>query len=135
MYRSEKEDIRTDISLLRELMNLEIDGYNISRQQHMKSVEGLKKLVRNKLAQYNKRKEEENNMHYSSDGESCYYKIWFDSHFTEEEKREYIEDNWVHVNYPWSPTGLWFTSHIVVCNVNGSENGKAVAYHFMGLDC
>lgn len=132
MRWDEKEEIRKDISLLRSLMNLEIEGYDISRKQHLKSVEGLKKLIRKKLADYNKRTDDR---HYTSDGESFYYKEWFDYPFTEEDKREFIEDNWVSINLPWSPTGKWFTSHISVCNVNSSKNGKAVAYHFMSLDC
>lgn len=133
MRWDEKEEIRKDISLLRSLMNLEIEGYDISRKQHLKSIEGLKKLIRKKLADYNNRTDDK---HYTSeDGESYYYKEWFSYSFTEEDKQEYIEDNWQHINLPWSPTGLWFTRNIVVCNVNGSENGKAVAYHFYGLDC
>ena len=132
MRWNEKEELRSDISLLNSLINLEIESYDISRQQHLKSIEGLKKLVRKKLAEYNNKID---NRHFASDGESYYYKEWFDYSFTEEDKQEYIEDNWVHINLPWSPTGKWFTSHIVVCNVNGSKNGKAIAYHFMGLDC
>lgn len=127
----EKEELRTDISLLRSFMNLEIEGYNISHQQHLKSVVGLKKLIRKKLAEYNNRTDDR---HYTSDGEGYYYKKWFNEPFTEEEKREYIEDSWEHINLPWSPTGQWFTRDIIVCNVNGSKNGAAVAYIFMGLD-
>ena len=131
MRWDQKEELRKEISLIRELMNIQVDGYNPSRQQRLKSVEGFKKRIREKLKRYN----EADDIHYSEDGESYWYKEWFDSPFTEEEKREFVEDNWVHINLPWSPTGQWFTRHIEVCNVNGSENGKAVAYIFMGLDC
>lgn len=130
-YR-EKEEIRNEISLIRELMNIQVEGYNPSHQQRLKSVESFKKNIRKKLAQYNNRTEER---HYTDD-DSYYYKEWFSEPFTEEEKREYIEDNWQSVGYyPYSPTGLWFTTKIVVCNVETSFGAKAVAYHFMSFDC
>ena len=133
MAYSEKEEIRSDISLLNSLMNLEIDGYDISRQQHLKSVADFKRYVRKKLAKFNNRTDER---HYSEDGESYYYKEWFDEAFTEEEKQEYIKANWQSINnFPWSPTGQWFTRDIIICNVNTSFGAKAVAYTFMGLDC
>lgn len=131
MRWDQKEELRKEISLIRELMNIQVDGYNPSRQQRLKSVEGFKKRIREKLKRYN----EADDIHYSEDGESYWYKEWFDSPFTEEEKREFVEDNWVHINLPWSPTGQWFTSHIAVCNVETSFGAKAVAYHFMSLDC
>ena len=131
MRWDQKEELRKEISLLRELMNIQVDGYNPSRQQRLKSVEGFKKRIREKLKRYN----EADDIHYSEDGESYWYKEWFDSPFTEEEKREFVEDNWVHINLPWTPTGQWFTSHIAVCNVETSFGAKAVAYHFMSLDC
>ena len=133
MYRSLKEEIRSEISLLRELMNLNIRGYNKPRQKRLDSVADFKRRLRSKIKQYNNRNSEDER-HYTSDGEGYYYKEWFSYPFTEEDKQEYIEDNWVHINAPWSPTGEWFTRNIVVCNVNGSENGKSVAYHFMSLD-
>lgn len=132
MRWDEKEEIRKDISLLRSLMDLEVKEYNISRKQHLKSIEGLKKLIRKKLAEYNNRTDDR---HYTDGGESFYYKEWFNYPFTEEDKQEYIEDNWVRINSPYSPTGRWFTSYIAVCNVETSFGAKAVAYHFMSLDC
>jgi hypothetical protein len=132
MRCNEKEEIRKDISLLRSLIDLEIEDYGISFNQHLKSIVGLKKLIRKKLADYNNRTDDR---HFNSDGESFYYKEWFDYPFTEEDKQEFIEDNWVSINLPWSPTGKWFTSHIAVCNVETSFGKKAVAYHFMSLDC
>ena len=130
MRWDQKEELRNEISLIRELMNIQVEGYNPSRQQRLKSVESFKKRIREKLKRYN----EVDDIHYSEDGESYYYKEWFDYPFTEEDKQEFIEDNWVHINAPWSPTGRWFTSHIAVCNVETSFGAKAVAYHFMSLD-
>ena len=131
MRWDQKEELRQEISLLRELMTIQIKGYNPSYKQRLKSVENLKKRVREKLKQYNRIVDE---IHYSEDGERCWYKEWFNHPFTEEDKREFIEDNWIHINAPWSPTGRWFTSHIAVCNIETSFGAKSVVYHFMGLD-
>lgn len=133
MRWDEKEELRKEISFLRELMTIQVEGYSPSRQQRLKSVENFKKRVREKLKRYNNRSEEDK-IHYSEDGESCWYKEWFNYTFTEEDKKEFVEDNWVHINLPWSPTGRWFTSHIAICNVETSFGAKSVVYHFMGLD-
>jgi hypothetical protein len=126
----EKEEIRKEISLLNAIMEIDV-GVEVSRQQRLKSVENFKKRIREKMKRYNNR---EDDVHYSEDGESCWWKEYFDEPFTEEEKREFIEDRWVHVSLPWSPTGQWFTSHIAVCNVETSFGAKSVAWFFMGLD-
>lgn len=126
----EKEELRSEISLLRELMNIQVEGFNPPRKQRLESVAKFKRKLRDKIKHYNR----EDERHYTSDGEGYYYKKWFDEPFTEEGKREFIKDNWVHINAPWSPTGQWFTSHIAVCNVETSFGAKAVAYIFMGLD-
>ena len=126
----EKEEIRKEISLLNALMEIKVEK-KVSRQQRLKSVENFKKRIREKMKRYNNR---EDNIHYNEDGESCWWKEYFNEPFTEEEKREFIEDSWQHINLPWSPTGQWFTSHIAVCNVETSFGAKSVAYFFMGLD-
>ena len=128
----EKEEIRKEISLLNAIMEIDV-GVEVSRQQRLKSVENFKKRIREKIKRYNNRRAEDN-IHYSEDGERCWYKEWFDYHFTEEDKREFIEDRWVHIYSPYDCTGKWFTSHIAVCNVETSFGAKAVVYHFMGLD-
>ena len=126
----EKEEIRNEISLLKALMEIKVEK-EVSRQQRLKSVENFKKRIREKMKRYNNREED---VHYNKDGESCWWKEYFNESFTEEEKREFIEDSWQHINLPWSPTGQWFTSHIAVCNVETSFGAKSVAYFFMGLD-
>ena len=130
MRWDQKEELRQEISLLKALMEIKSDK-EVPRQQRLKSVESFKKRVREKLKRYNSIVDE---IHYSEDGESCWYKEWFDYPFTEEDKREFVEDNWIHINLPWSPTGKWFTSYIAVCNVETSFGARAVVYHFMGLD-
>ena len=127
-YR-DKRELRRLYSSIKDIMELDM----IPLQKRIKGVEHLKREIRKIIARSNDKYPEEVR-HYSSDGESYYYKVWFDYPFTEEDKQEYIEDNWQHINLPWSSTGQWFTRNIVVCNVNGSKNGRAVVYHFMGLD-
>ena len=127
----EKNELRKDYEWLYALLTLEVPNHEISYDKKLKMTEPVKRKIRENLKIYNNR---EDNIHYSEDGESCWWKEYFDSTFTEEEKQEFIEDRWVHIYEPWSPTGKWFTRHIAVCNLNGSENGKAVAYFFMGLD-
>lgn len=128
----EKEELRSEISLIRELINIQVEGYNPPRKQRLESVAKFKKKIREKLKYYNNREEDER--HYTSDGEGYYYKKWFDEPFTEEEKREYIKDSWEHINLPWSPTGQWYTQDILIHNVETSFGAKAVAYIFMSLD-
>ena len=125
---TEKKTQRDLFSAINFIMNIT----ECPLQKRLSSTEKLKREVRQRIAYANAYPQER---HYSEDGESYYYKEWFDYPFTEEDKQEFIEDNWVHINAPWSPTGRWFTSHIAVCNVETSFGKKAVAYHFMSLDC
>lgn len=129
----EKEELRKDYEWLYALMTLEVPGHEITHDKRLKMTEPCKRKIRENLKRYNNRKAEDK-IHYSEDGESCWYKKYYNTPFTEEEKRKFIEDNWVHINLPWSPTGKWFTSHIAVCNVNTSFGAKSVVYFFMGLD-
>ena len=127
MTWSEKEDLRESFSIINDIMNME----NFSYEKRLKCAEAFKRKAREKLKRYNNR---EDDIHYAEHGESCWWKEYFDESFTEEEKQEFIEDRWVHIYEPWSPTGKWFTKHIVVCNVDTSFGAKSVAYFFMGLD-
>ena len=129
----ERDELKRDYEWLHDIMTLEIKGCEIPLEKRLKLAESYKHIIREKLKRDNNRKAEDN-IHYSEDGESCWYKRYYDTPFTEEEKQEFIEDNWVHINLPWSPTGKWFTRHIAVCNVNTSFGAKSVAYFFMGLD-
>ena len=126
----DKRELKRLYESVKDIMELDM----IPLQKRYKGTEHLKREIRKIIARNNDKCPEEVR-HYSSDGESYYYKEWFNYPFTEEDKQEYIEYNWQHINSPYSPTGRWFTRNIVVCNVNGSKNGKAVAYIFMGLDC
>ena len=130
MTWQEKEEIRQDISFLRTLMELKVEK-EVSYQQRLKSVESFKKRLREKLKRYN---DETEDIHYSVEGESCWWKEYFDEPFTEEEKREFIKDRWIHIYSPYDCTGRWFTQWIAVYNVETSFGAKSVAYFKMGLD-
>lgn len=129
----EREELRQDYEWLHDIMTLEVKGYEIPLEQRLKMAEPFKRKIREKLKRYNNRKTEDE-IHYSEDGESCWYKRYYNTPFTEEEKQEFIEDNWKYINSPYDCTGHWFTRHIAVCNVHTSFGSKAVAYFFMGLD-
>lgn len=62
--------------------------------------------------------------------ESITYKKFFPFYFTEEEKKEFIEDKWQHIYSPYDCTGQWFTRSIEFFR---TANGTWV-YHFEGLD-
>lgn len=69
------------------------------------------------------------NGHYDCD--SGWYKILFaNEHWSDEEKREFIDDNWVEINSPYDCTGKIFTYRISVCN---TPKG-VVAYIFEARD-
>ena len=117
--------IREKYSFIRGIMEIE----SIPREKKLAALKQTKIELRRML------KRESRNIYWNGkDFDYCWTKEWFDSPFTEEEKQEYIEDNWIRINSPYDCTGKWFTSRIVVCNVNTSFGAKAVAYHFMSLD-
>ena len=129
----DKRELRKDYELLQDLIELCTQS-NVNKEKRMKGVATFKRQLRDNLARYNERNEEQNQIHYSEDGESCWYKEYFSSPFTEEEKREYIKENWIRINSPYDCTGQRFTTHIAVFNVETSFGAKSVAYHFLGLD-
>lgn len=75
--------------------------------------------------------------HYRDEyGESYYIKEFFDMPFTEEEKEEFIEDQWRHIYSPFDCTGQSFTRYISIFNFK-EPNGfgaRSVVYHFLSLD-
>ena len=123
----EKEEIRESFSIIKDIMNMEEFPY----EKRIKFAEPFKRKAREKLKRYNNKIDD---VHYSEDGESLWWKEYFDAPFTEEEKQEFIEERWVNVYSHYSPTGQWFTRHIAVCNVDTSFGAKSCAYFFMGLD-
>lgn len=64
---------------------------------------------------------------------SGYTRVDFDGLFTEEEKAEYIESNWIFINSPYDCTGKIFTTYIKVFNMPSID--RSVAYFGFAIDC
>ena len=132
----EKETLRKDISIFKFIE----DYYNtkrpdLTRQQKLKALEKTKKRIRNKLKEIYER-DEQKEIVFGADeyGEGWIVKEWYDSPFTEKEKQEYIESEWIRINCPWDCTGQSFTRWISIFNVDTSFGKRAVVYHAIGLD-
>lgn len=125
-----KKELRSRYNLLRELEHMAI--------QYGKPIELVGKQIKKEIRDTYKeqsRQLEEPQPHYNDEyGESCWYKEWFSEPFTEEEKREWIEDHWITINSPYDCTGKWFTQSIQIFNVNTSFGAKSVVYYYMGRD-
>lgn len=102
------------------------EGWNVN-----KFLEKKKKEIRAYLKTYIKDVTDPSRWHYSEDGEHRWCKHYFSEPFTEEEKREWIRDEWWHINSPYDCTGQWFTFDISICNL---KDGTSVMYHRQGLD-
>ena len=114
------------------IMN-DCDIAEMPREKRLKIAESFKREVR----QRNKHSEEDV-IHFGGKnyGDSFYSKEFFDQPFTEEEKEEYIDSNWIRINSPLDCTGLKFTNAIYIFNFK-EPNGigaRSVVYHWYGLD-
>ena len=73
---------------------------------------------------------------YKDYWDSRYCKIVYDEVFTEEEVKEYIEEEQQHWYNPWDDgrdcTGVWFTSGIYVFPIPAI--GKTIVYHMQNCD-
>ena len=119
--------IKDNYSIINMIMKLE----DFSLKDRLEMTAYLKRELRKNIASLNKNKTK---IHYYSDGDGYWYKEFFNTPFSDEEKREFIEEQWCNNNSMYDCTGLPFTQHITVCNVETSFGAKAVAYHFLGLD-
>lgn len=134
-YR-EKEDLRSDISILREIIQyFETERPELTRRQILEATAKQKRRIREKMANiYTRDEMAEIIVHVDEDGEGWIIKEWYDCPFTEEDKKEYMEWNWQRINSPYDCTGLAFTQWIEIFNVETSFGAKAVVYHAKGLD-
>ena len=79
----------------------------------------------------------EETYHYRDDyGESYYIKEFFEYPFTEEDKEEFIEDQWRRICSPYDCTGLAFSTSIRIFNFKepNSFGARSVVYHFLSRD-
>ena len=132
----EKEELRNDISILRAITHwLETEKPELTHKQILKATENQKKRIRQKMANIYKRDEiDEVVIGCDEDGTGWIVKEWYDCPFSEEDKKEYIEDNWQRINSMYDCTGLAFTRWIEIFNVETSFGARAVVYHAKGLD-
>ena len=127
MTNIEKAEIKSKFSLINMIMKLE----DFSLKQRLEMTSYLKRELRKELSLLNKN---ETKIHYLSDGCGYWYKEFFNTPFSDEEKKEFIDEHWCSNNSIYDCTGRLFTAHIAVCNVNTSFGAKSVAYHFVGID-
>lgn len=123
--------LRSDFSVVHWIMNTE--SLPLSREQRLKSTENMKRSIRQSLSCKDTRPK----YHYRDEcGESFWFKEFFNTPFSEEEKEEYIENEWRHIYSPWDCTGQVFTTDIKIINFKEPNSlGKmSVVYHFMALD-
>ena len=121
--------LREKIKLINEIMKVN----DFTHERKLDFVKEMKKEVRKALK---KERNSSISRHFSEDGESCYIKEWYNSPFTDQEKYEYMENEWIRIYSPYDCTGKWFTQSIRICNLKepNSFGARSVVYHFMGLD-
>lgn len=115
---------------------MEEDDVNMKLEKKLNIVKPFKKEIRQCMKPLNTEPFEETYHYRDEYGESFYIKEFFKYHFTEEDKEEFIEDQWQHIYNPYDCTGLRFTKSIRIFNFK-EPNGfgaRSVVYHFMGLD-
>lgn len=73
---------------------------------------------------------------HCKDDTSYYIKEFFITPFTEQEKEEFINEQWQHTGYAFDCTGRPFTTSIRICNFKepNSFGAMSVVYHFMAID-
>lgn len=79
----------------------------------------------------------EETYHYRDEyGDSYYIREFFEYPFTEEDKEEFIEDQWRRICSPYDCTGLSFTTSIRIFNFKepNSFGARSVVYHFLSRD-
>lgn len=109
---------------------------NLTLEQKLKHTKEFKRDIR-RICRPLKVDPFEETTHSQGHLESYYIKEFFDVPFTEEEKEEFIKEQWRHINCPWDCTGLAFTQRIEICNFKApnSFGAMSVVYHFLGIDC
>ena len=108
----------------------------ISLEKRLKALESTKQNLRRRLKPLDTDPFKETYHYRDEYGESYYIKEFFDEPFTEEEKEEFIEDQWRRIRSPYDCTGLSFTTSIRICNFKepNSFGAMSVVYHFLSLD-
>lgn len=113
-----------------------MEDSDFTLEQKLRATKDLKRDIRRIMKPLNTDPFEEI-WHYRDEyGDSCYTKEFFDVTFTEEEKEEFIKDQWRHIYSLYDCTGKLFTTSIRVINFKepNSFGAKSCVYHFMSRD-
>lgn len=115
---------------------MEEDDVNMKLEKKLNIVKPFKKEIRQCMKPLNTDPFEETYHYRDEYGESFYSKEFFKYPFTEEDKEEFIKDQWQYIYSPYDCTGLRFTKYIRIFNFKepNSFGARSVVYHFMGLD-
>lgn len=119
-----------------EFINLIMSTTDLSLQQRLNITENEKRNLRRKLKPFDTDPFKETYHCRDERGESYYIKEFFDKPFTEEEKEEFVENQWRRIHSAYDCTGLAFTTSIRICNFKepNSFGAMSVVYHFLALD-
>lgn len=119
-----------------ELIKYVMEWSEFPLEKKLKGLEYTKRELRKMLKPLNVDPFEET-YHYKDEyGDSYYIKEFFDVHFTDEEKEEFINDQWQRIHSAYDCTGKCFTTSIRVFNFKepNSFGARSVVYHFMSRD-
>lgn len=113
---------------------METDDMNIEKKLNI--VKPFKKEIRQYMKPLNTDPFVETYHYRDEYGESFYIKEFFEYPFTEEDKEEFIEDQWRRIYSPYDCSGLSFTQSIRIFNFKepNSFGARSVVYHFLSLD-
>lgn len=119
-----------------ELIKYVMEWNEFPLEKRLKGLEQTKRELR-KMLRPLKVDPFEETIHYRDEyGNSYYIKEFFDVPFTEEEKKEFIENQWQRICSPYDCTGLCFSTSIRIFNFKepNSFGACAVVYHFLSRD-
>ena len=127
--------LRKEYSMLR-MLEEKVANQKDNIDYFCELIKDSKEAIRNT---YRLEKEYANRPHWKtrSDGwDSRYMREEFDDVWTEEDIKEYKEEEWCHWYNPYGDgrdcTGVWFTTSIFVFPL--SQCGKTIVYHFQACD-
>lgn len=131
------ENVRTDYKIILEVKEI-LTSLEKSKKEIDEACKPIIKRIRNfyKLEEENKPKFPWKSVSLE-DYDKMYCKQVYNTVFTKEEIKEFIEKEWCHWYNPYKDgrdcTGTWFTSFIYVFPL--PKVGKTIVYHFQNCDC
>ena len=134
MTWNEKQSLREDILLLKQLERWLLEN-GTPHKESLDKLADYKRRIRQKLKDiYARDEEREIVICVDEHGDGYIIKEWYDKPFSDEDKKEYAENNCMHIHSAFDCTGLSFTKYIRIFNVETSFGARAVIYHAIGRD-